>query len=219
MAVRHRTPSARLEPAILEAAEAILEEEGPQALSVRKIAERAGVAPMGLYSRFDGKFGVIDALFKEGFTVLAATTRSAVSADDPLVGFRASGLAYRALARAHPSRYAVMFLHPVSGFAPSPDAIAAASDAFEALADAVSRCMDVGAFRRADRAETAQQVWASCHGWVALELGGICFSADADAGYASLLDLLERGLSAPDYAVAVRSGQRPSRSGDSSIDG
>jgi AcrR family transcriptional regulator len=195
--VRRRTPSDQLEPAILEAAEAILEEGGPDALSVRRIAERAGVAPMGLYSRFDGKLGVIDALFMEGFAELGSTIRAASeSAVDPVAGFRDTGLAYRALAVAHPSRYRVMFLGPVAGYEPSVRAVEVATAAFGALVDAVARCIDAGTFEHVDAVEAAQQVWSACHGWVALELQGICFCDDADAGYAGLLDVLERGLAA-----------------------
>ena len=118
MASRHRTPSEDLEPAILAAAEALLEELGPDALSIRRIAERARVAPMGLYTRFDGKHGVVDALFKEGFTLLGATIRATAAIGDPTAAFRAAGQSYRALALAHPARYRLMFLQVVRGFEP-----------------------------------------------------------------------------------------------------
>lgn len=197
MAPRRRTPSAQLEPAILEAAEAILEEDGPDALSVRRIAERAGVAPMGLYSRFDGKLGVVDELFKVGFRDLASTIRAAgAAASNPVVGFKDAGRAYRALGLAHPSRYRVMFMRPVAGYLPSEEAVTVAAGAFATLVDAVARCVDAGAFAGIDVVEAAQQVWAACHGWVALELQGICLVADADRAYEGLLDVLQRGLAA-----------------------
>ncbi|HEY8081438.1 MAG TPA: TetR/AcrR family transcriptional regulator [Acidimicrobiales bacterium] len=194
MATRHRTPSEDLEPAILAAAEALLEEDGPTALSVRRIAERAGVAPMGLYSRFEGKYGVVDAVFKEGFAVLRSTIEGSGAIGDPLVAFRAAGRSYRSLALEHPARYQVMFLCAIPGYEPSDEAIETASAAFLALVAAVQRCLDASAFRPGDAVEIAQQVWSSCHGWVALELGGINFVNDLDAGYARLLELLELGL-------------------------
>lgn len=218
MATRHRTPSESLEPAILSAAEALLEESGPDALSIRRIAARAQVAPMGLYTRFDGKHGVIDALFKEGFAALGATIRATAAFPDSVAALRAAGVAYRALALAHPARYRLMFLQAVPGFTPSDAAIDTASGAFQALVEAAARCVADGALRAAEPAGIAQQVWASCHGWVALELCGINFAADLEAGYGELLDLLLLGLSRPGYAVATASGQRPSRSGDNSIE-
>ncbi len=197
MAARHRTPSQALEPAILEAAESLLEEAGPAALSVRRIAERAGVAPMGLYTRFDGKFGVVDALFQEGFAALGATMRDHAADPDPLAGFRAAGTAYRALALAHPARYGLMFLHAVPGHTPSDEAVATADDAFRALVDVVRRCIEAGCLVTGDAVEMAQQVWAACHGWVSLELGGISFAADQDGGYERLLDAIATGLAPP----------------------
>jgi AcrR family transcriptional regulator len=210
MPSRRRTPSQALEPAILEAAEALLEDVGPAALSVRGIAERAGVAPMGLYSRFDGKFGVVDALFQEGFAALGAAMRSSADGPDPLEGFLAAGAAYRELALAHPARYGLMFLHAVPGHEPSEEAVATADDAFRALVDVVRRCVDAGALAPGDPVEIAQQVWASCHGWVSLELGGISFVADNDGGYVRLLGALVAGL-APgpaDAVVAARGSRR-----------
>lgn len=198
MATRHRTPSEALEPAILDAAEALLEADGPEALSVRRIAERAGVAPMGLYSRFDGKFGVIDALFQEGFADLGATLAEHAAGSDPLVGFRAAGVAYRALALAHPARYGLMFLHAVPGHTPSVEAVATADTAFRALVDVVRRCIEARALMDGDAVEVAQQVWAACHGWVALELSGICFADDHDGGYERMLDVLVIGLAPRD---------------------
>ena len=77
---RTRTPSAGMEAALLEAAADILETEGPDALSVRRIAAAAGVAPMGVYNHFESKSGIIEALFIQGFERLAAALHAV--ADD-----------------------------------------------------------------------------------------------------------------------------------------
>jgi AcrR family transcriptional regulator len=215
---RRRTPSEDLEPAILAAAESLLDDEGPGALSIRRIAACARVAPMGLYSRFDGKHGVVDALFQEGFDALGSTIRATAQLADPVAAFREAGLAYRALALAHPARYRLMFLDAVPGFTPSEASIETASGAFGSLVEAAARCVEAGALRPLDAAAIAQQVWAACHGWVALELGGINFADDRDAGYAELLDVLLRGLAAEPDVAATGAGQRPSRSGDRSIE-
>ncbi|MGH3855747.1 MAG: TetR/AcrR family transcriptional regulator, partial [Pseudonocardiaceae bacterium] len=42
------------------------------ALAVRDIAARAGVAPMGVYNRFGSKDGILNALLQQGFDELAA---------------------------------------------------------------------------------------------------------------------------------------------------
>ena len=64
---RTRTPSAGMEGALLASALDILESDGPDGLSVRRIAAAAGVAPMGVYNHFESKFGIVEALFVQGF--------------------------------------------------------------------------------------------------------------------------------------------------------
>ena len=60
-----------MEAALLTSAAEILETEGPDGLSVRRIAAAAGVAPMGVYNHFESKFGIVEALFIQGFERLA----------------------------------------------------------------------------------------------------------------------------------------------------
>ena len=57
---------------LLKAASDLLATEGPGALTVRRIANAAGVSTMNVYSRFGGKDGVVEQLFIEGFTRLGA---------------------------------------------------------------------------------------------------------------------------------------------------
>ena len=56
-----------MEAALLASAAEILETEGPDGLSVRRIAAAAHVAPMGVYNHFDSKYGIVEALFIQGF--------------------------------------------------------------------------------------------------------------------------------------------------------
>ena len=80
---RTRTPSAGMEGALLTSASEILETEGPDALSVRRIAAAAGVAPMGVYNHFESKFGIVEALYVQGFQRLADAMAAMTQIDDP----------------------------------------------------------------------------------------------------------------------------------------
>ena len=80
---RTRTPSAGMEGALLASASDILESEGPDGLSVRRIAAAAGVAPMGVYNHFDSKFGIVEALYVQGFHRLADAMAAMAQIDDP----------------------------------------------------------------------------------------------------------------------------------------
>ena len=183
-----------MEGALLASAADILESEGPDGLSVRRIAAAAGVAPMGVYNHFESKFGIVEALFIQGFERLSEAMATIADIEDPYEALREAGRRYRALALAQPMVYQVMFLRPVPGFEPSDDALVIAAAAFDSLVAAVQRAMSAGVIADASPTETAQLIWASIHGWVSLELMGIGFVEDQSAGYDRVCQSMLRGL-------------------------
>ena len=191
---RTRTPSAGMEAALLASAADILETAGPDGLSVRRIAAAANVAPMGVYNHFDSKFGIVEALFIEGFERLGEALTAIADVQDPSEALREGGRRYRALALAHPMVYQVMFLRAVPGFEPSERALEVAARAFDSLVAAVQRAMAAGVIADASPTETAQLIWAGIHGWVSLELLGIGFVENQDAGFDRVCSSLLRGL-------------------------
>ena len=194
MTARHRTPSLDVAGAILDAASALLESEGPEALSVRRIAATAGVAPMGVYNHFRSKSGIMDALFRQGFRLLGAELEGAHHAADPEVALRAGLTIYRRLALASPATYRLMLMRAVPAYVPSEESMLAAESAFDQLVNAVQRMMEAGRFAPGDNREIAQRIWAACHGWISLEMFGIGFTGNPEAGYDDLVDLLIVGL-------------------------
>ncbi len=194
-----------MEAVLLEAAADLLDAEGPEALSVRRIAAAAGVAPMGVYNHFDSKAGIVEALFVQGFDRLRAAMSSLRDIEDPLEALAESCRRYRALALAHPRVYELMFLAPVPGFEPSDEARTVALEAFDGLVAAVRRAMSAGAVAAGDPTTVAQIVWSAAHGWMALELAGMTFVDDQDAAAEQLCCVLLRGL-APPRAAGAASG-------------
>jgi AcrR family transcriptional regulator len=183
------------EAEILDAASRVLREEGAGALTVRRIATDAGCSTMGIYSRFGGKDGVIDALYAEGFRMLCAGMSALPHTDDAVADFRRCSLNYRALALANSTHYMVMFGGAVPGFVASPESKELGHRAFDALVADVQRCLDAGAFV-GDAVDIAYTTWASMHGYVMLELVGFPMGRDPDTGYCHLLDTMIRGLMA-----------------------
>lgn len=194
---RVRTPSGDVEGALLDAAERLLEREGPSGLSVRKLAAEAGVAPMGVYNHFEGKNGIVDALFRRGFATLASQLDVMAAEPDPVVALAAGAQAYRRFALDHPTTYAVMFLRAVAGYEPSEEARATAGASFEVLASTVARGLDAGALSQGDAPDLAQQLWSAIHGAVALELAEIGFCDDPADVYDDLVATLLRGMATP----------------------
>jgi AcrR family transcriptional regulator len=191
---RTRTPSAGMEGALLTSAADILESEGPDGLSVRRIAAAAGVAPMGVYNHFDSKFGIVEALYIQGFGRLADAMAAMAQIDDPAEALLEGARAYRALALAHPMAYQVMFLRAVPGFEPSDPALTSCTRGFDHLVATVQRAILAGVIAPGSPTETAQMIWASIHGWVSLELLGLGFVEDHDVWYDRLCEALLRGL-------------------------
>ncbi len=190
--VRHRTPSGDISAALLVAAEAVLDREGLAKLTIRAVATEAGVAPMGVYNRFGGKPGLIDALLSRGFVLLREAILAAPGGG--LERLRNSGLAYREFALTHQHLYGLMFNHP-DDVAPSEETMANAVQSFEALVLLVSEAMSQDELARADTVEVAQSIWAAVHGAMSLEIVGIGFTTDRAATFQRMNDAVLAGFS------------------------
>ncbi len=181
---------------LLHAADRLLAEEGPTALTVRRIAAGAGVSTMNVYSRFGGKDGVVEQLYLQGFELLAAGMREAGDTDDPLFDLQQCSLAYRRFALQHATLYAVMFERVVADYEPSATVLEFATGTLGLLAARLERAMDAGLLRRMDPLHAAAIVWSTCHGAVSLQLK---HSADAPVNwqqvYTDATAAVVRGLS------------------------
>jgi AcrR family transcriptional regulator len=191
-----RTPSQEILPGVIAAAIALIGEEGPEGLTVRALARRAGVAPMSIYNHFDGKDGVLDAIIIEGFRLLASFTDTTLSG--PRENLVAGAAAYRDFALQYRAHYTTMFLHQFIGYDPSPRAMYEAAKGFEILAGQVQRCQEEGRFLGRSCPDVAQQLWAAVHGYVSLEILGINFASDRAAVFDDFIQSLINGFDARD---------------------
>ncbi len=157
---------------ILRAASKLLTEEGPEALTNRRIAEEAGCTTMAIYSRYGSKGGVLEALFDEGVDRIAEALRTVATDLEPRAAVEAMCLAYREAALAHPGHYWLVFGPPPRGFAPSPEARRRVWRAFETLVGAVARAVRTGALR-GDPERVAFELFATCHGHTTLSLANL----------------------------------------------
>jgi len=159
--------------ALVDAASALLTELGPEGLTVRNIAARAGSSTMLVYSRFGGKHGVVDALYVEGFQRLSAAMRAGRTTKDPIADLRRCSRAYRKFARENPTYYAVMFDRAVPDFEPSPESSVIASGTLDVLGERVQRAIDAGMLPAEDPRQLAACLWSANHGIVSLELKAV----------------------------------------------
>lgn len=190
---RSRTPSADVTDSLLVAALALLEEGGSDAITVREVAARAGVAPMGVYTRFGGKDGLLEALFVHGFSGLQDAISAARGAD-ARSRLRNGCLAYRRFAIAHPHLYELMFRQMLE-LELSPDSLEQAERSFAHLVERVEDAATAGLIQADDAVDVAQQLWNALHGGVSLEIAGVTFATDPERTFAAMLDTMLDGLS------------------------
>lgn len=193
---RTRTASDQVSAALLDAAETVLDRDGAAGVTVRAVAQEAGVAPMGIYNRFDGKDGLLDALAVRAFDALALAI--AVDAGPPPADrLRHACRGYRAFALSHPAQYALMFATG-SPAAPRDSPVRARGRrVFDTLVGMVGDVTDpLGSSSAPDLDDTSQAVWYAIHGAVTIEIAEVGQTADAATTFERTLDLMVAALQA-----------------------
>jgi AcrR family transcriptional regulator len=109
---------------ILDAALAIADEDGLDAVSMRAVAARVGVSPMALYPYVGSKDALLDGLVGRLLSELPSPTGPD--------GLRAAAHGVRALARAHPSAFVLLLSRP----SVTPDAARTVDSVYQALLEA-----------------------------------------------------------------------------------
>jgi len=144
---------------IVSAARQLLEEDGPEALSMRNVAAEIGIRAPSLYEHVADKRALESAIIATGLHEQGEALRAALAAEagagaDPLTAIAQT---WRRWARDHPHVYGLIYLRDLDR---SDDAVAAA----ELYAGGPLREICGGDL------VTARVIWAYAHGMVNLEL-------------------------------------------------
>jgi AcrR family transcriptional regulator len=162
-----------LRDAILEAAAELVALEGASALTMRKLADHIGASTTVLYTLFDGKNGIVDAMVRSGHIILRERLEAIPASRAPMKRLAATAVVYREVALEDPARYQLMFGNALPGYQPSETTRTAVKESFDALATAIQQCIDAGALRpTTDARFAAELLIAAAHGAVSLELSG-----------------------------------------------
>ncbi|HYZ34333.1 MAG TPA: WHG domain-containing protein [Crenalkalicoccus sp.] len=175
-----------LRAALLDAADALLDEGGAGAVSLREAARRAGVSATAPYRHFADKEALLAALAARGFEAFgAALAAAAAEGPKPLL---AMGLAYVRFALARPGRFRLMFGPGIADRARYPELLEAQRRAFGHLAAAT------GGGGRPDAPSTAAvAAWAQVHGLAQLILDGMLPVEQAEALTQAVTAMRHRG--------------------------
>lgn len=196
-----RARTADVRSALVDAAWWVLEHDGVAGLTVRAVAARAGVAPMGVYNHLRDKDGLLTAVLTRAFDEFTAAI---AHRDDlpPTEALVAQGRAYRDFALAHPVPYSLMFgsSRIVVGEGDDPGVVGllqAGERAFGQLVTGIHAGQLAGIVRDGDPEQIAWTVWSAVHGAVSLESATGREPRDAGEVYEQVLLMVVRGI-APD---------------------
>jgi AcrR family transcriptional regulator len=158
---------------IASAARRLLDKDGAEGVTMRRVATAVGITPMALYRHYPNRDGVLNALADAGFVSLTAK----------LADLRLTGEIDRQLLRVldvflnyafdNPRLFELMFLTKREGARRYPkDFSARRSPTANVSADVIARAMETGHLRKDDVWEIVFETGALMQGLIMLYLGG-----------------------------------------------
>jgi AcrR family transcriptional regulator len=158
---------------IARVALAILLKEGPEAVSMRRVAQAVGITPMAIYHHFPNRESLLNTVTDREFAKLLSHIRA-----HPLRGTTEERLiavmeGYVDYAFTQPRIFDFVFSRMRSGARQFPkDFRARRSPTLNPVADMLASAMEKGHLRKDDVWEVAFALWAHVHGYVALYRAG-----------------------------------------------
>ncbi|MCB1342241.1 MAG: TetR/AcrR family transcriptional regulator [Pseudooceanicola sp.] len=177
-----------LREALIAAGIRLLEQGGPDALTLRRCAALAGVSHAAPAHHFDGLAGLKLAIADEGFRRFRDCMLTAEAQGDPSPRGRLKGICrgYLAFARANRAMFHLLFGYEMS--APHHGGV---PDAARVGYDVLSRCCAPFVSPGSDPRAIEIQVWSLIHGYASLSLAGR-IGPDDPALFEQVLALLDR---------------------------
>ncbi|HEY4127710.1 MAG TPA: TetR/AcrR family transcriptional regulator [Gammaproteobacteria bacterium] len=163
------------------AARKLLDKEGMEAVTMRRVAEKVGITPMAIYRHYPDRAALLNSLADEGFRELTAWLAEQRLTGDVEQRLYKMGDLYLDHALAHPKLFELMFLKPREGARQYPrDFKAGKSPTGNLMAETLRLAMDSGHFKEDDIWEITFEMGALSHGLIMLYLGGRLSTSVAD---------------------------------------
>ena len=163
-----------LKNALIQAGVEILSQDGVGGLSLRKVAQRAGVSHNAPYSHFPDKQSLIAAISTEGFKQLYSELDAAILShpDDPRRQLQDGAWAYVQFAIHNTNTFKIMFSGVLEKENQYPAFVEVSQKAVHRVVDVVHACQGAGILRSASPEVMAVAVWGQIHGITSLILEG-----------------------------------------------
>jgi AcrR family transcriptional regulator len=123
---RHEATKVR----ILEAAWDIARTEGLAGIALRDLAARVDLSQSSLYSYFDSKHALYDAMFADGYRQLLEEVRGVEGADDPRDALKQAAHFMVRISTGDVPLYQLLFTRTIPGFEPTAESYALALEFF-----------------------------------------------------------------------------------------
>lgn len=154
---------------ILDAAKGIVEEEGFEGLSIRKVAKEVGYTPGSIYQYFDNKEGLLRALIQSGYQAIMASTMKPL---DPGLSIREAIIArfkaYTKAALRSPEYYKAVMLSEDPMVQSMTHVLSATHEeppkGLKMLISLLEKGVEEGVFKPVDTRNTAQVLWTANFG-------------------------------------------------------
>jgi AcrR family transcriptional regulator len=161
-----------LRQSLINAAIALIAEEGIHDLSLRQVARRVGVSHNAPYRHFEDKEALLAAVAEQGFQALRTAMEFAQQAPpaDASQQLEAIGIAYVNFALAHPAYYRLMFGEYRCNFRKYAALAEAAEQSFMVLVNTIRDGQAAGLFQAEDPVDMARVAWSLVHGQSMLAL-------------------------------------------------
>jgi AcrR family transcriptional regulator len=183
---RRQRERAERRQAIITATRELAEAEGWEAVTTRRLSDRIEYSQPVLYSHFENRDAIIEAVALEGFSELAAAMHHGkTKARSPGAALRGTARAYVEFAKTNPALYEAMFTLATDLPFGRPEAPVQLHDAF----DEIRRAVKPLAGNR-DPDTLTEVVWSSMHGLASLARAGRLRPDFHDKRMAILVDLL-----------------------------
>jgi AcrR family transcriptional regulator len=158
---------------IVSAAQRLLDRQGAEAVTMRRVAAAVGVTPMALYRHFEDRDALLNTLADAGFEELARRVGALDLPEDPEKQLRRILDVFLDFALEQPHLFELMFLHKRAGARQFPgDFRTGKSPTAKFAAAALEAGMKRGIFQRDDVWEITFEVGALLQGLVMLYQGG-----------------------------------------------
>lgn len=161
-----------LREALVEGAEALLNESGTEKFSLRAVARRIGVSPAAPYAHFENRQALLAAVATRGFKRLSAYQKQAENRSQGSAEWMHSlARGYVRFAVDHPILFRLMFSAELDGV--DDEALWAAADqSYAFIRTAVADRLSQAADRRMNAGAGSRGAWALAHGLAMLIVDG-----------------------------------------------